>query len=449
MKKYDVIVIGGSAAGTTAALSAKRNYPSKSILLIRKEENVLIPCSIPYVIGTVKDPMKSLIAVDKMMTTAKIDTLVAEVTGINRESKNVILDSGETIGYDKLVISTGSSPIVPPLPGKDLNNIFAIIKDVSYLQSLIDKLGQASNLCIIGCGFIGVEIAEECRKRFPQLNISIVEMQRNCLQLVYDEEYCDLAEKTLREENINLLLNEKVEALIGDGKVSSVKLQGGKTVEADIVIMGIGTKANIVLAEKSGLELGPTKGIQVNRYMQTSDENVFACGDCSEKISFFDNKPSGLKLASIASTEARIAGSNLFSRRLTNNGVFGVFATVLGENTFAAAGLTESQARENGYQIETGIFEAPDCHPGCMPGSCNLKVKLVFESGSRRLLGGQVSGSSSAGELVNTISACVRQKMNVDDLVTFQIGTHPILTASPIAYQLVNAAELAYSKMTV
>ena len=268
-------------------------------------------------------------------------------------------------------------------------------------------------------------------------------MLRHCLQLVYDEEYCTKAEETLKEEGINLLVDEKVDSFLGDKKVEKMKVASGREIEADMVIMGIGASANVNLAEKAGLEIGPTKGIQVNRYMQTSDENIFACGDCAEKVSFFDGKPTGLKLASIATMEARIAGANLFSTRRVNMGVIGVYSTILGNTTFAAAGLTRSQAREKGYSIVVGESEALNRHPSGMPGADRLKVTLIFEKGSRVILGGQVTGALSGGELINAISACIHQKMTADDIATFQTGTHPALTASPISYQLVNAAENA------
>jgi pyruvate/2-oxoglutarate dehydrogenase complex dihydrolipoamide dehydrogenase (E3) component len=308
---------------------------------------------------------------------------------------------------------------------------------------MCDALDEASNLVIVGCGFIGVEIAEECRRRRENQRISIVEMLRHCLQLVYDEEFSLKAEEVLRDQGIDLLLDEKVEAFLGDGKVKGTGLASGREIEADMVIMGIGAAANTGLAKKAGLEIGPTRGIQVNRHMQTSDENIFACGDCAEKVSFFDGKPSGLKLASIATMEARIAGANLFSPRRVNMGVIGVYSTVLGETAFAAAGLTEAQARQKGYTVIVGEAEAVNRHPGCMPGAEKMKVKLIFEAGSRVILGGQVSGAKSAGELINGISACIHQRMTADDIATFQTGTHPGLTASPIAYQLVNAAEIA------
>ena len=214
-----------------------------------------------------------------------------------------------------------------------------------------------------------------------------------------------------------------------------------------MVILGIGAVSNIGLAQEIGLEIGPARGIMVNRYMQTSDPNIFACGDCTEKVSFFDGKPSTLKLASIATMEARIAGANLFASSRLNMGVIGVFSTTLGDSAFAAAGLTERQAQKQGYNIIVGESEAINRHPGGMPGAENLKVKLVFEAGTQIILGGQICGAKSGGELINAISAFVHQRMTANDIATFQLGTHPALTASPIAYQLVNAAEIAIKQL--
>lgn len=442
MGKADTVVVGGSAAGIPAAITCRRHYPEKSILLVRKEKQVLIPCGIPYIFGTVGSPEKDLIP-DAVLEQNGIELLVDEVTDLDRDDRVLTTAGGEKIGYQRLVLAMGSVPIVPPIPGADKENIFPLWKDVSYLQHVLDVLDSASDLVIVGCGFIGVEIAEECRKRRKDLNIKIVEMLTHCLQLVYDEDFCVKAEEALQNLGIDLLLDEKVDAFLGNKKVERVRLASGREIGADVVIMGIGAAANVELAKKAGLDIGPTKGIQVNRYMQTSDENIFACGDCAEKVSFFDGRPSNLKLASIATMEARIAGANLFSPRRVNMGVIGVYSTTVGDTAFAAAGLTEAQAKQKGYTIIVGESGAINRHPGGMPGAENLKVKLIFEAGSRVLLGGQVSGAKSGGELINCISACIHQRMTADDIATFQMGTHPALTASPIAYQLANAAEMA------
>jgi len=152
-------------------------------------------------------------------------------------------------------------------------------------------------------------------------------------------------------------------------------------------------------------------------------------------------------LASISTAEARVAGINLFSIRRTITGVIGVFSTFLGKKTFAAAGLTEREAKQKGYQIVIGDAESINRHPGGMPGAETLKVRLIFEAGSKVVLGGQIYGATSGGELINVVGALISQNSTAEDIVLFQAVTHPALTASPVAYQLVNAAENALVKM--
>ena len=449
MQNYDLIVVGGSAAGITAALTARKFYPDKSILLIRDVKNVPIPCGIPYVFGTVKDPMKNLMPVDTMMQNAKVDIQITTVTKINPEFKIIFTSDNHKEGmtYERLIIATGSLPIIPNLKGIEKHNIFAIKKNPEFHQLMLEELDKAKNLVIIGGGFIGAEFAEECRKRHPELPISIVEMQEHCLQLVYDPEYCTMAEKGLADQNITLLTNEKVVAFTGNESVAGVELESGKVIPADMVILGIGCSANVDLAREAGLRIGPARGIYVDDHMQTSNLYIYACGDCADKVSFFDGKPSALKLASIATMEARIAGANIFKTNRKNIGVVGCFATVLNNQAYACAGLTETQATKLGYKIAVGSAESVNRHPGMMPGSALMKVKLVFELKSQILLGGQIIGALSAGELINGVSAMIGKKMTADDIATFQAGTHPALTASPVAYQLVNAAENALLKI--
>ncbi len=444
MKTADVIVIGGSAAGLTAAITSRRHYPKKSVLVIRKEKEVLIPCGIPYIFGTLGDCNKNLIP-DASLDKNKIELLVDEVIGIDTGSKAVTTKKGEKAEYDRLIIATGSDPLSPAIPGSDKKGVYRIMKDVLYLQNMLKALDKAKNVVIIGSGFIGVELAEEC-KRNRDINIKILARSNRCLRAPYDAEFSAEAEGCLKEQGVEILTHETAEFFLGGESVEKIKLTSGKVIPADMVIFGIGCAANTELAVMAGLDLGPTKGIVVNRYMQTSDPSVFSCGDCAEKVSFFDGQPSKLKLASIATTEARIAASNLFETRRMNEGVIGVYSTMLNDNAFSGAGLTEHQAKKLGYEVVVGEAKSPNRHPGGMKGMAPLKVKLVFEKGTQVLLGGQASGAKSAGELINTISACILHKMTANDIAQFQTGTHPGLTASPIAYQLVNAAELAIIK---
>ncbi len=445
MQRADVVVIGGSAAGLTAAITARRHYPDKSTMIVRREEQVLIPCGIPYIFGTVGSPENDLVG-DAVLDTHGIDLLVDEVAVINRDDKTLSTTGGEQVGYDKLVIATGSLPVMPPVPGFDKQNVFAVYKDIALLKEIQATLADCANLVVVGGGFIGVEFADECNKA-SDMSVTIVEMLPHCLMLAYDDEFCQEAEKLLNERGVKTLTGTKVAEVVGDGQVEGVRLEGGEVLEADAVILGIGATANVELAKNAGLPLGATGGIVVDRGMRTPDDDIFACGDCAEKISFFGGRPCPLKLASIATAEARIAGANLFSTRRENIGTVGVWSTCIGETAFATAGLTESLARERGYCVAVGEAAAPNRHPGGMPGMAELHVKLVFECRSGVLLGGQLMGDKAAGELINAISACVQRKMTAEDIAVFQAGTHPALTASPVAYQFVNAAEAAIAAM--
>jgi len=444
-RKVDVIVIGGSAAGLTAAITCRRHYPEKHVLIIRSEKKVLIPCGIPYIFGTVGSPDKNLIP-DAIPEKNGIEIIVDSVENIDRGKRIVATESGKEIGYEKLVLATGSVPIKPSIPGVDKENIFLVKKDIPYLSKMHEQLDRSSDLVIVGGGYIGTEFADECRKN-RKINITIVEMLSHCLAGALDEDYSSVVDSTEKDLGINILASEKVESFTGNGKVEGVKLVSGSVIKADMVILGIGAVANTALAEKAGLPLGQTRGIQVNRYMQTRDENIYACGDCAEKISFFNGKPSNLKLASNATREARIAGANLFKTQRTNEGVIGVFSTKLGNTAFALAGLSERGARQKGFDIVTGQAEAPNRHPGGMPGMAPMKVKLVFERGTGRILGGEALGADCCGELINAISVCIHEKMTIDDIAVFPMGTHPALTASPLVYQLTNAAEMAAGEL--
>jgi NADPH-dependent 2,4-dienoyl-CoA reductase/sulfur reductase-like enzyme len=273
-------------------------------------------------------------------------------------------------------------------------------------------------------------------------------MLPHCLQLVFDEEFCVLAEDKLKERGINVKTNAQAEAILGrERKVRGLRLKGGEELEADLVFFGVGVRPNTELAQKAGLQIGETRGIWVDEYGRTSDKDISAIGDCAEKRSFFTKKPSALRLASIACNEGRIAGANLFGLKRKNEGVIGSFATIIGDLGLGEAGLTEAGARAAGFDFVTGEVATPDKHPDPLPGAKELRMKLLFEKASHEILGGQVCGGPTVGEIINTLAALIQNRMKADEVATFQYGTHPFFTPSPIVYPIANAAETALAKL--
>jgi NADPH-dependent 2,4-dienoyl-CoA reductase/sulfur reductase-like enzyme len=205
----------------------------------------------------------------------------------------------------------------------------------------------------------------------------------------------------------------------------------------------------IGLAKQAGLQISAsTGGVVVDRYMGVrEDKDILACGDCALKVSYFSGRPVKTWLASVATSEARLAAANLFEIRYHGLGTLGVFSTQIGNLAIGAAGLTERQAREEGYNVVIGLAKAPSKHPGGMPGAVPTTVKLIFSKDNGVLLGGEASGGACVGEMTNVISACIQHRMTAYEVSLFQMGTHPMLCASPIAYQTVNAAEEAVMKL--
>ena len=250
MKQADIVVVGGSAAGLTAAITARRHYPDRSILLLRKEEKVLIPCGIPYIFGTVGAPEKNLIP-DAVLDKNNIELLVTEAKELNTEEKTLRTEAGE-IGYERLILATGSKPAMPPIPGLDLDGVYAVFKDVDYLSDLQERLETAEDVVVIGGGFIGIEFGDEINKTGGK-NVTIVEMLPHCLMLAYDEEFCVTMEEVLESRGVNVSAPARVARIAGNGHVEQVELADGTTIEADTVVMGVGAVANVDLAEAAGL----------------------------------------------------------------------------------------------------------------------------------------------------------------------------------------------------
>ena len=441
MIKTNILVIGGGPAGIIAAVTARGHYPEKSITLVKSVAKGVIPCGIPYMFGSLESPEQNALSTDGLAS-KNINVVVDKAICVDKDNKTVKMESGDEYEYEKLVIAVGSKPIIPPIINIDTNGVYPILKDMDYLKNMVEVAKKAKDVVVIGGGFIGIEMADEI-KTMGDKNVTIVEMLPNILCNAFDEEFCNQAAGKLRDKGVKLLLGKTVTEIMGTGNVEGVKLSDGTTIKADMVVLGIGAKPNSECVNKCGLDIGRGGGIWVNDYMRTSDENIFAVGDCAEKRDFFTREHAPVMLASTATAEARIAGANLYSIKAVriNHGTIAAFSTYVNGLALGSAGLTERTAKKAGFDILTGIAEAPDRHPGKMPGVSKINVKLIFSKKSKILLGGQVSGGSSVGEMINVIATAIQKRLTANEIATLQIATHPKLTSAPTVYPIVIAAQ--------
>jgi len=226
-------------------------------------------------------------------------------------------------------------------------------------------------------------------------------------------------------------------------------LQNNEQIEADAVILSMGYEPNSKLAKESGLSINRMGFICVDEYMRTEDPDIIAVGDCAEKTDFITRKKTGIMLASTACAEGRIAGMNLFklSAVKTFSGTIAIFSTSINGCNLGSAGLTEAEAHKEGFDVVTGTFEGKDRHPGKLPNMHKQIVKLIAARESGVIIGGEVMGGPSVGELINLIGFIIQSRTNIYTLQTSQIGTHPLLTASPAAYPLINATNIIAQKI--
>lgn len=442
MNNYDIVIIGGGPAGVTCALSAKNTYPEKKIVIIRKDLQPMIPCGIPYVFYTLKEVSDNILP-DAALLANQIEIINDEVIG--RSGKGITLLSKGEIGFEKLIIATGSKAVVPKLDGVEKENVFLVMKDKEYLENLKIKIKQADKIVVLGGGYIGVEVADELVK--AKKDVTVVEMM-DVLLPTMDEEFGNRVKDIIVKEGGKVITGKSIQKILGTQKVNAVELNDGSILNCDLLIVSCGYKPNVDLAGKLGLDYEEGKGIKVDAYLRTSQKDIFAIGDCAAKYDFFTGEFSNIMLASTAMAEGRLVGSNLFSIKIIRQypGVLGSFSTKIGNTAFAICGITEKRAKARSLDYTIGIAKSVDRHPGKLPGASEVSVKLMFSTYSHTLMGAQLSGGDSVGEMVNMISVMILNKMTDIDINNLQIGTHPLLTASPIAYPILNATVDAIKK---
>lgn len=437
MENQKLIVIGAVAAGTKAASKAKRDNPNLEVRIFTKERYISYAgCGLPYYVGgIIKEKQELLVrSPEDFKNEQGIDIYIDhEVKKIDASEKKVTVEnlkSGEIseFPYDKLIIATGASPIVPPLENVNLKNIFTLrsVSDAFAIRELLDS-GKAKKAVVVGGGFIGLETAENLKHR--GMDVTIVELVPHILP-PFDEEIALYAQNHMVSQGVNILTGEKVTGFEGtDGRVTIVKTSAGD-IEADMVILSIGVRPNTGIAVEAGIEMGVTRAIKVNKYMETNIKDIYAAGDCAENTNLITGKPAWYPMGSTANKTGRIAGHNAAMENQEEalkeslEGVLGTTIVRLFDVNAAKTGLSERDAIKEGYEIETILVPAND-RAHYFPGYKQIITKLIVDKITHKVLGAQVIGEGVADKPIDTIATAITLGARVEDLAKLDLAYAP------------------------
>lgn len=414
-----IAVIGCTHAGTAAIVRAAKLYPEAEITVYERNDNIsFLSCGIAlYVGGVVKDPNGLFYSSPEHLMTLGVTTRMRhEVLNVDTESKTLIvrnLETGEEFDdtFDKLIVTTGSWPVVPKFEGIELENII-LSKNFNHSNTIIEKAKSAKKVVVIGAGYIGVELVEAFEMNGKQ--VTLIDAEPRILSKYLDAEFTDRIEESLMDQGINLALDEKVVRFEGQaGSVQTVVTTKGSH-EADLVILCIGFRPNTELL-KGQVDMMPNGAILVDDYMETSAKDVYAAGDSCAIRYNPTGKAAYIPLATNAVRMGALVAMNLVEKKIAYMGTQGTSGIKIYEDNIAATGLTEDAAIEAGLDVATAMFE-DNYRPEFMPEYAKATFKVVFEKDSRRILGAQLMSTVDLTQSINTLSVCIQNKMTVEEL---------------------------------
>jgi len=438
-EKRKILVIGGSAAGPKAAAKARRINNDAQVVILQKDTDLsMASCGYPYYVGgcfddrnqllctpagVVRNPMFYLNAKD---IEARVNT---EVTAIDRAGKNVAyknLVSGETgtMPYDKLIISTGAVPRMPPVPGVELDGITTLqsMKDADFLRAIRDE-GRIKKAVVIGGGLIGIETCEALQ--LAGIEITVIELLPQLLTFL-DWELAKLVENHVRSKGANVITDNGIAAFLGEnGRLTGVKLQNGTELPCELAVIAIGVRPNVKLAKEAGLKIGELGGIDVNEFMQTSDPDIYAAGDCVETTNRITGKKVHAPYGDLANLQGRVAGENAASTNCVTfpgtiqTGICKVFDYAAG-----STGLSETAAGRLGMTDVVTVINAGPDKPGFMEGQL-LVTKLTADAKTGRILGAQCIGPGNVAKQIAQWAMAIQGKLTLEDLINADLPYAP------------------------
>lgn len=439
-----LVVVGGVAAGMSAAAKARRENKQLDIVVYEKSGHVSYgACGLPYFIkGDIPRIEKIIVRTPEQFAKSNIQVNIChEVLGVDPKSQTVQvrnLENGKEFAdhWDKLILTTGGMAAKPPIPGLQLPGIFTLrtVEDALAIWNWIEQK-QPKQAVIVGGGYIGLEMAEALAER--GLHVDIVEMLPQVMPNI-DADMAEHIVEELNRQNVGLHLNHRVDAFSGNGQIREVVTQSG-SFPAELVIFSTGAKPNNALANAIGLNLGTTGAIAVDDHQRTNLEGIWAAGDVSEAYDRVTGKPTYVPLGTTANKQGRVAGINAAGGEAVFKGIVSTAVVKVFDLHAARTGLSETQAKAEGYEVETTLItSASQAH--FMPEHPPLHVKLVYEKEGQRLLGAQMIGRQGIMR-IDTIAAALQAGWTTYDLGELDLAYAPPF--SPVWDPILVAANVA------
>ena len=435
-----IIIIGGVAGGATTAARIRRVDETAEIILLEKGKHISYAnCGLPYYIGGVIEEREKLFVQtpEAFSTRFRVDVRTEnEVVFIDRKKKTVTVrqSSEDTYeeSYDKLLISTGASPVRPPLPGIDLPGIFTLrnVTDTDRIKEYINSHSPRKAV-VVGAGFIGLEMAENLHAQGAK--VSIVEMGNQVMAPI-DFSMASLVHQHLMDKGVNLYLEQAVASFEREGKGLKVTFKNGQSISADIVILSIGVRPETSLARAAELTIGPAGGIAVNNYLQTSDEAIYAIGDAIEYRHPITGKPWLNYLAGPANRQGRIVADNILGAKIPYEGSIGTSIAKVFDMTVASTGLPGKRLRLEGIDYMSSTIH-PASHAGYYPDAMPMSIKITFDKQTGRLYGGQIVGYDGVDKRIDGLALVIKHQGTVYDLMKVEQAYAPPFSSAkdPVA----------------
>lgn len=425
-----VVIVGGVAGGATAAARLRRIDETSEIVLIEKGEYISFAnCGLPYYIGEIIEERQKLLVqtVEGMSQRFNLDIRnLSEVTAIHREDKLITIKNVQTNetyeeSYDKLILSPGARPIVPPIPGlEDAKSLFTLrnIPDTDQIKSYVDDKNPR-NAVIVGGGFIGLEMAENLHAR--GMEVTVIEAADQVMAPL-DYEMAAIIHKHLKDKGVRLILNDGVQSFENAGK--QIITQSGQQIQTDMVILSIGVQPENELAIHAKLNVGERGGILVNEYLQTNDPHIYAIGDVIEVKDYINGKPTMIPLAWPANRQGRLVADNIYGKKLAYQGTLGTSIAKIFDYDVATTGNNEKTLKRLNIPHEV-IHIHPGSHAGYYPGASPIALKVAFDKSSGKIYGAQAVGMGGVDKRIDVIATAIKGGLTVLDLPDLELAYAP------------------------